>query len=79
MHYKKSLRVLKRKSWGMNILQEECSMAGAEECARNILNFLDVEDGIYELVVCNVSRDYESGYVDDWDLELIPFESGESK
>lgn len=29
----------------------------------------NLENGaIYELVVCNVSTDWESGYVDDWEL-----------
>ena len=29
---------------------------------------------MYEVIVCNVSSDIKSGYVDDWDLKLIPFE-----
>lgn len=69
---KKSLKVLKRKSWGYNILLEECGMNGAEVIGR-ILNFNEVNDGIYELIVCNISKDWETGYVDDWDLKLVPF------
>jgi hypothetical protein len=74
-HYKKSLTVLKRKSFGMNIIEEECSAVGAEEGLENIQNLLDVPDGIYEVVVCNISRDIESGYVDDWELRLVPFDA----
>jgi len=69
---KKSMMVLKRKSFGYNILLEECGMAGAKSIKR-ILNFSDIEDGIYELIVCNISYDCESGQVDNWDLKLIPF------
>lgn len=72
-HTKRSLNVLKRKSFGFNILEDECSNIGAEEAMGNILNLYDVKDGIYEIITCNISRDIESGYVDDWDLKLIPF------
>jgi len=69
---KKSLKVLKRKSFGYNLLLEECGMSGAE-CVSRILNFNEVNDGVYELIVCNISKDWETGYVDDCDLKLIPF------
>ena len=36
-----------------------------------ILNLGEVEDGIYEVVVCNESHDYETGYVDDYDYRLV--------
>jgi hypothetical protein len=69
---KKSIKVLKRKSFGYNLLLEECGMSGAE-CVSRILNFNEVNDGVYELIVCNISKDWETGQVDDWDLKLIPF------
>jgi hypothetical protein len=69
---KKNLKVLKRKSFGYNLLLEECSMSGAE-CVNRIVNLNEVNDGVYELLVCNISKDWETGYVDDWALELIPF------
>lgn len=75
LHTKRSLNVLKRKSFGQNYLQEECSAIGAEEAVASIINLEEVKDGIYEVIVCNVSRDIESGYVDDWDLKLIPFDA----
>lgn len=74
MHTKRSLNFLKRKSFGFNILKDECDNIGAGDVAQNIVNLHDVPDGIYELVAINVSRDIESGYVDDWDLKLIPFD-----
>ena len=38
------------------------------------INFFDVDDGLYELTVVNESRDWETGIVDDWDVQLIPIE-----
>lgn len=71
-YVKKSLKVLKRKSWGYNLLLEECGMSGAEVVGR-ILNFNEATDGVYELIVCNISKDWETGHVDDWDLKLVPY------
>lgn len=73
LHTKRSLNVLKRKSFGQNCLEEECSAIGAEEAIANVININEVEDGVYEVIVCNVSRDFESGCVDDWELKLVPF------
>jgi hypothetical protein len=71
-YFKKSLKFLKRKSHGFNVLLDGCQNGGSDEVGR-ILNINDVKDGIYEVAVVNVSRDIESGYVDDWDLELVKF------
>jgi len=73
LHTKRSLNTLKRKSFGYNILEDECSNIGAHDTALNILNLHEVIDGVYEVVACNISRDIETGYVDDCDLKLIPF------
>lgn len=72
VYSKRSFKVLKRKSFGYNLLLEECAYIGTDVVKR-ILNFNDVEDGIYEVVICNISRDWESGQIDDWDLELVEF------
>lgn len=36
-----------------------------------VINLNEVKDGIYELLVVNISKDYETGWVDDWDWKLI--------
>ena len=36
-----------------------------------IIDFHKVEDGVYELIFCNESRDWETGYVDDHDYKLV--------
>lgn len=38
------------------------------------LNLHEVPDGVYRLETTNISRDWESGIIDDWDVVLIPYE-----
>jgi hypothetical protein len=74
VHMRKSLNFLKRKCEGYNILDEDCSNVGAEEVMPRIVNIDSASDGIYKVVTCNESRDWESGYVDDYDYQLIKME-----
>lgn len=69
--YQRNIRVLKKETT-FNLLAEETSAVGVEEALQNILNLNECEDGIYRLVVCNESRDIETGCIDDWNLKLIP-------
>jgi len=71
VHLKKSLNFLKRKCKGFNLLYEDCSMIGPEEVIPRIINIYSVPDGVYRVVTCNESRDWESGYVDDYDYKLV--------
>ena len=71
LHTKKSLTFLRRKSEGFNVLEEDASAAGVEEVLPRILNLDECPDGVYEVVVCNESRDYETGSVDDYDYRLV--------
>lgn len=79
LHLKKSLTFLRRQCTGFNILEEDASAIGAEEVLPRILNLDDVEDGTYYVVTCNESRDWESGYVDDYDYRLVPLEMPNAK
>lgn len=71
LYTKKSLTFLRRQCEGFNVLAEDACMIGAEEVLPRIVNLDGVEDGIYEVVVCNESHDYETGYVDDYDYRLV--------
>lgn len=71
LHTKKSLMFLRRRCRGFNMLTEDTSAIGAEEVLPRILNLGEVKDGIYEVMVCNESHDYETGYVDDYDYRLV--------
>ena len=71
LHTKKSLTFLRRQCEGFNILAEDADAIGAEEVLPRIVNLGEVEDGIYEVVACNESYDYETGYVDDYNYRLV--------
>lgn len=75
LHLKKSLTFLRRQCVGFNILEEDSGAIGAEEVFPKIENLDECKDGIYVVVVCNESHDYESGYVDDYDYRLVPLET----
>ena len=70
---KKELRYLKRKCQGWNCLEDFCDNGGANATEECITNLYEVPDGIYTVVMSNISRDYETGVVDDWDLTLVPY------
>lgn len=72
---KKSLTFLKRKCRGFNFLKEDVDMIGAEELIGRIINFDNMEDGIYKVMICNAHRDWESGYIEDYDYRLIPYKA----
>ena len=72
LHTKKSLLFLRKQSQGFNLLEEDSSQIGADAVLPRIINLHECDDGVYKAVVCNESRDWESGYVDDYDYRLIP-------
>lgn len=73
LYSKKSIKFLKRKCKGWNILQEDCSAIGADEVFLRIENLYDVEDGVYEVITTNAQRDWESGYIEDYDYCLVKY------
>lgn len=70
-----SLKLLKRLS-GANgdYFLEDCANVGAMDFFKMIINFNECPDGYYELATCNEHRDWESGYIDDYDYKLIPYD-----
>ena len=73
VHIRKSLLYLKRLSEGQNMLESDLDAIDAEEVISTILNLYEVPDGVYELRMCDVGRDYETGYLDNWNYRLVPF------
>lgn len=73
MYIKKTLTFLKRKSEGQNAILEDCSQCGAEETIPRINNLDSCEEGLYEVVVDQTYRDWETGCIEDWDYNLIPY------
>jgi len=74
IYLKKSITFLKRQSVDIYFLEDDIEGMGADEVLIRILNLNECDDGIYELVVCNVSHDWETGYVDDYDYRLKPID-----
>ncbi len=73
IYQRRDIRFLKRKSIGFNFLKEDADQADAESCIKSIINLNKCKDGIYEAKMINISTDRESGYLDGWDVELVPF------
>ena len=74
--YKESMTLLKRKSCpGCNncyFLHDNLREIASEEYRPIIRN---IEDGaLYSLQAVNPSRDWETGIIDDWDLEFVKME-----
>ena len=72
LHIKRSLTYLRRQCVGHNGLQEDASAIGAEQAVTLITNLDQCPDGLYEVVVCDVLRDWETGYIDGWRYKLAP-------
>lgn len=66
------LKVIKRKSKGICQFEEDYDAIGSDTL-KLIINLHEYEDGLYELILCNVSHDYETGYPDSWKYKLIPY------
>lgn len=69
---KTSLTLLKKKSAGFNLFEEDISQTTAMDVADRITNLSQCEDGVYQLVMCNQRRDYETGNIEEWDYKLLP-------
>ncbi len=74
IYEKKSIRYLQRKCTGWNCIEEDISMIGADEVMPRIINLYECKDGIYEVIMCNEKKDWETGCIDDYDYKLIPYE-----
>lgn len=72
-HKRKSITYLKRKSRGFNCFAEDISCAGVEPAMESIINLDDAPDGVYELVFRALGRDWETGHVEEWEFELVPY------
>jgi hypothetical protein len=70
--YKKmSLVFLRRKCKGVNVVEEDVNDIGSDEVFPRIINLNDCDDGIYRIIMIDVRRDWESGYIEDWNYKLI--------
>ena len=70
----KELNFLKTKCKGYNIFKEDCDQIGVDCAVDRIINLHAVDDGIYDIILVNERRDWETGCVEEWDYKLIPYE-----
>ncbi len=73
VHMRKDLIFMKKKSFGYNVLAEDCSNIGSEDVITRIVNLDEVEDGLWELFIINELKDWETGNVEEWDYKLFPY------
>jgi hypothetical protein len=78
IHQRKTLTYMRKMSMGNDLLEADTDAMGAEEVLARIENLNACKDGLYEVVLCNEIRDWETGYVEDYGYRLVPL-SGESK
>lgn len=71
--YGRTIRVLQSKST-YDYMADEAQAVGVEDGAALIVNIDKVPDGLYRMEMSNVGYDYESGYADDWEYTLYPYE-----
>lgn len=76
LHIRRDLLAVKRKSSGHQCLEEDCSMISPDEVWPRIVNLNECKDGLYEVVICNEWKDWETGYVEDYDYRLVAFGGG---
>lgn len=72
VHVKRELRTMRHHS-NCDFLQEEAGNIGALEAIQSIVNLHQCDDGLYEVIAFNLRRDWETGYLEDYDLKLVPF------
>lgn len=67
-----SIRTMKSLSTGCDLLAEEMSSCDVEYALDRIGDLTNLNDGLYKIHFTNFSRDWETGNIDDWKVELIP-------
>lgn len=70
LNMKRSIIFLKRKCRGHNYLEEDVKMVGADLVFKRILNLNQCEDGVYQIIMCDGVKDYETGIIEDWNYKL---------
>jgi hypothetical protein len=72
----KRIEFLRRKSDREYVysIEKDVSCGGADSVIQRIVNLNEVEDGVYKMIWINEFRDWESGYIEDWDYKLVPYE-----
>lgn len=73
LHTRRDIVYMHRLSTGCNILEDELDATDAKFVADSILNLDSAADGLYRVVRTNCTHDFESGYLDGYDLKLVSY------
>jgi len=73
LHQRVDISYLRRKSAGFNFVAEDHAYEGGDVTWSRFVNIDECCDGVYEVLMCNVKRDYETGDIDDYDFKLVPY------
>lgn len=68
---KKELLHLRRLSKG-GWIEEDIQNVGVDLFFKSLTNLNECKDGVYEIEAVNISKDWETGYVDNYDYALKP-------
>jgi hypothetical protein len=72
IHIKRSLNFMRRLSKGYNVLEEDFNSIGGT-IVDQIINLNECVDGLYEVILCNEQKDWETGHIEDYDYKLISY------
>ncbi|OQB69705.1 MAG: hypothetical protein BWX92_03844 [Deltaproteobacteria bacterium ADurb.Bin135] len=72
-YYSRVISPLTKLSKGWGPFEDEVSNVGVREAMESLINLSECADGIYKVVTCNESQDWETGIVDDYDLMLVEY------
>lgn len=73
LHERRDIRYLRRKCQTYNFVAEDASCASARDTIASIINLRESTDGVYEILMTNISRDHECGEIDGYDFKLVPY------
>ena len=73
LHQKRDIIFLRKKCDGFIFLEEDAMSGGPDIVMKAIVNLDKCKDGLYLVIPVNISTDWETGYIDDYDYELVEY------
>ena len=68
---------LKRQCSGFNAILEDCDQTGVVDAMCTIIGLNTVPDGLYQMVMCNMHKDWETGHAETWQYMFTPWNPGQ--
>lgn len=73
LHTRRDIIFLHSRCQGCNFLEEDAVNIGPDEVIPRIINLGQVPDGLYTVVTCHEHKDWETGHIEDYNYQLLPF------